>query len=117
MGKVAEEEEQMYPQRTRMVRQALRLGLVVTLVILALSACESDAAKDSAEEAATMKTVAGDGREQLGDGGPATEAGLCGPRVCYELYLKQPRNAGNRDREGTKPTVESAFLCDFCPSS
>ena len=34
VGKVAEEEEQMYPQR--MVRQALRLGLVVTLVALAL---------------------------------------------------------------------------------
>jgi hypothetical protein len=33
VGKVAEE-EQMYPQR--MVRQALRLGLVVTLVALAL---------------------------------------------------------------------------------
>jgi len=26
----------MYPQRTRLVRQALGLGLVVTLVILAL---------------------------------------------------------------------------------
>ena len=36
VGKVAEEEEQMYPQR--MVRQALRLGLVVTLVALALGA-------------------------------------------------------------------------------
>ena len=34
VGKVAEEEEQMYPQR--MVRQTLRLGLVVTLVALAL---------------------------------------------------------------------------------
>jgi hypothetical protein len=34
VGKVAEEEEQMYPQR--MARQALRLGLVVTLVALAL---------------------------------------------------------------------------------
>src|SRR5688572_20973486 len=29
----------MYPQR-RMVRQALRLGLLVTLVVLVLSACE-----------------------------------------------------------------------------
>jgi sugar lactone lactonase YvrE len=76
--KVAEEEEQMYPQRTRMVRQTLRLGLVVTLVILALSACESGGAKGSAEEA-TMKTVVGDGGEQLGDGGPAIEAGFCGP--------------------------------------
>jgi hypothetical protein len=69
----------MYPKRTRMVRQALRLGLVVTLVILALSACESGGAKDRAEEAATMKTVVGDSGEQLGDGGPAMEAGLCGP--------------------------------------
>ncbi len=69
----------MYPQRTRMVRQALRLALVLTLVILALSACGGGGAKDSAEEAAPMKTVAGDGGEQLGDGGPAMEAGLCGP--------------------------------------
>ena len=29
----------MYPRRRRMVRQALRLGLVVTIVVLALSAC------------------------------------------------------------------------------
>src|ERR671912_650646 len=29
----------MYPRRRRMVRQALRLGLLVTLVVLALSAC------------------------------------------------------------------------------
>jgi hypothetical protein len=35
---VAEEEKQMYPHR-RMVRQAFRLGLLVTLVVLALSAC------------------------------------------------------------------------------
>ncbi len=70
----------MYPQRRSMVRQTLRLGLVVTLVVLAASACGSGGdAKGGAEEAATMKTVAGDGGEQLGDGGPATEAGLCGP--------------------------------------
>jgi sugar lactone lactonase YvrE len=60
----------MYPQR-RMVRQALRLGLVVTLVVLAVSACGGDAA--------TLKTVAGDGGEQLGDGGPAKSAGFCWP--------------------------------------
>ena len=29
----------MYPRRRRMVRQALRLGLLVTIVVLALSAC------------------------------------------------------------------------------
>jgi hypothetical protein len=29
----------MYPRRRRMVRQALRLGLVVTIVVLAMSAC------------------------------------------------------------------------------
>src|SRR3712207_3013710 len=29
----------MYPRRSRMVRQALRLGLVVTIVVLAMSAC------------------------------------------------------------------------------
>jgi DNA-binding beta-propeller fold protein YncE len=77
VGKVAEEEEQMYPQR-RMVKQTLRLGLVV-LVVFALSACGGAGAKDEAERAATMKTVVGDGGEQLGDGGPAMEAGLCGP--------------------------------------
>jgi sugar lactone lactonase YvrE len=67
----------MYPQR-RMARQALalRLGLLVTLVVVALSACGGGGAKDSSEEAATMKTVAGDGGEQLGDGGPATAAGF-----------------------------------------
>jgi hypothetical protein len=59
----------MYPHR--MVRQAFRLGLVVTLVILALSACGGGPT--------TMKTVAGDGGEQLGDGGPATKAGFCWP--------------------------------------
>jgi len=55
----------------RMVMQALRLGLVVTLLVLAMSACGGGPA--------TMKTVAGDGGEQLGDGGPATEAGFCWP--------------------------------------
>jgi len=78
VGKVAEEEEQMYPQR-RMVRQILRLGLVVTLVVLAASACGGgSSARDGAEKAATIKTVAGDGGSQLGDGGPATKAAFCG---------------------------------------
>jgi len=75
---VAEEEEQMYPERRIMVRQALRLGLVVTLAVFASSACGSGGgAKESTEEDATMKTVAGDGGSQLGDGGPATSAGFC----------------------------------------
>ena len=52
--------------------------MVVALVLLAGSACGGGGA-NSPEEAATLKTVVGDGGEQLGDGGPATEAGLCGP--------------------------------------
>src|SRR5215213_2586856 len=67
-----------------LVRQAFRLGLLVALVVLAVSACGGGSgAKDGAEEASKPKpeltTVAGDGGSQLGDGGPATEAGLCGP--------------------------------------
>ena len=70
----------MYPQRRRMVKKALSMGLVVTLIVLAASACGGgSSAKDSREEPATIKTVAGDGGSQLGDGGPATEAGLCDP--------------------------------------
>jgi hypothetical protein len=38
VGKHAAEEEQMYPQRS-MVRQALRVALLVTLVVLAVCAC------------------------------------------------------------------------------
>jgi hypothetical protein len=41
VGQGAEEEEQMYPHR-RMVRKALGLGLLLTLLVLALSACEAD---------------------------------------------------------------------------
>jgi sugar lactone lactonase YvrE len=45
-----------------------------------VSACGGgSSAKDGAEKAATMETVSGDGGEQLGDGGPAKSAGLCGP--------------------------------------
>ena len=66
-----------------MVRQAFRLGLLVALVVLAVSACGGGSgAKDGAEEASKPKpeltTVAGDGGSQLGDGGPATKAGFCG---------------------------------------
>jgi sugar lactone lactonase YvrE len=77
--KVGDEEEQMIYPQTRMVRQILRLGLVVTLVVLAASACGGgSSARDGSEKAATIKTVAGDGGSQLGDGGPATEAAFCG---------------------------------------
>jgi hypothetical protein len=87
VGKVAEEGEQMYPQR-RMSRQALGLGLVA-LIVLTVSACEggSGAKGRAAEEASKpeLTTVAGDGGSQLGDGGPATEAGFCGPNdVAFE---------------------------------
>ncbi len=67
--------------RPTLRRQALRLGLLAILIVLAMSACGGGGAKDSSEEAATMKTVAGDGGEQLGDGGPATAAGFCGPNA------------------------------------
>jgi hypothetical protein len=39
VGKGAKEEEQMYPQRRTMARWILGLGPLVTLVVLALSAC------------------------------------------------------------------------------
>jgi hypothetical protein len=55
----------------RMLRQILMLGLMVTLIFLALSACGG--------EPSAIQTVAGDGGERLGDGGPAKEAGLCWP--------------------------------------
>ena len=90
VGKVAEEEEQMYPQRT--VRQALRLGLVVTLVALALGACGGGGATDRAGEAATVKTLAGDWGTHLGDGSLAMAAGFCGSNavaldVSGNLYI------------------------------
>src|SRR5215213_1831041 len=63
-----------------LVRQAFRVELLVALVVLAASACGGgSSAKDGAEKPATMETVSGDGGEQLGDGGPAKSAGLCGP--------------------------------------
>jgi hypothetical protein len=56
VGKVAEVEEQMYPQRTRMVRQALELGLVA-LIVLTVSVCSggSGAKGRAAEEASTTR--------------------------------------------------------------
>src|SRR5215208_1283766 len=79
----------IYPQ-TRMVRQTLRLGLVVTLVVLAASACGGgSSARDGAEKAATIKTVAGDGGSKLGDGGPATKAAFCGTS---DVTLDDPGN-------------------------
>ena len=63
-----------------LVRQAFRVELLVALVVLAVSACGGgSSAEDGAEKATTMETVSGDGEEQLGDGGPAKSAGLCGP--------------------------------------
>src|SRR5215218_7289054 len=56
------------------MKQALQLGMLVALIALALSACGAN----HRPEEATIKTVAGDGGEQLGDGGPATSAGFCG---------------------------------------
>jgi trimeric autotransporter adhesin len=55
----------------------LTLGVGVLLLVLGvLTACSGGG---SAQKVATLKTVAGDGGQQLGDGGPATKAGLCGP--------------------------------------
>jgi len=137
LGKVAEEEEQMYPQR-RMVRQILMLGLVVTLVVLAASAC-AGGAKDGAEEASKPKpeltTVAGDGGSQLGDGGPATEAKFCGPNdVAFDtagntyisdgrIYCTGPGGYTVRkvDTHGTITTVagtgEAGFSGDGGPAT
>src|SRR5215212_344462 len=67
----------IYPQ-IRMVRHALRAALLAALVVFALSACGGSGAKDGAEKAATITTVAGDGGSHLGDGGPATKAAFCG---------------------------------------
>jgi hypothetical protein len=41
----------------------------------------------------------------------------CGLGYYCKEHSEVLRNAGNVDREGTRPTVESAFLCDFRPSS
>jgi NHL repeat-containing protein len=52
--------------------------LLVLLVIAIGQAACGGGGNDSREEAATLKTVAGDGGSQLGDGGPAKSAGFCG---------------------------------------
>ena len=67
----------IYPQ-IRRVRHALKAAPLAALLVFALSACGGGSAKDGAEKPATIKTVAGDGGSQLGDGGPATKAGICG---------------------------------------
>src|SRR5215213_10420599 len=67
------EEQRMH--RLALMRLPLCVGMVL-LVLGVLTACGGDG---SAEKAPTMKTVAGDGGQRLGDGGPATKAGLCGP--------------------------------------
>jgi hypothetical protein len=61
--------------RPASMRVTLGMGMVL-LVLGVITACGGGG---SAQKAATLKTVAGDGGSQLGDGGPATKAGLCGP--------------------------------------
>jgi hypothetical protein len=62
-------------QRPALMRLTIGVGMVL-LVLGVVTACGGGG---SAEKAAILKTVAGDGGSQLGDGGPATSAGLCGP--------------------------------------
>jgi sugar lactone lactonase YvrE len=61
--------------RPALLRVTLGVGMLL-LVLGVVTACGADG---SAKKAATLTTVAGDGGTQLGDGGPATKAGLCGP--------------------------------------
>ena len=126
----------MYPP-IRIVRQSLRLRLVV-LVVFALSACGSGGgAKNGAEKASKpeLTTVAGDGGEQLGGGGPATEAGFCGTNdVAFDtagnmyisdggVYCDGPGGHTVRkvDPDGTITTVagsgESGFSGDGGPAT
>ena len=65
---------------------------MVTLVALALGACGGGGAKNRAEEATTIKTLAGDWGTHLGDGGLAMAAGFCGSNdvaldVSGNLYI------------------------------
>jgi sugar lactone lactonase YvrE len=57
----------------------MRLTLGVGMWLLVLGVLTACGGVGSADKAPTLKTVAGDGGQQLGDGGPATKAGLCGP--------------------------------------
>jgi hypothetical protein len=57
----------------------MRLTIGVGMVLLVLGVVTACGGGGSAEKAAILKTVAGDGGSKLGDGGPATSAGLCGP--------------------------------------
>ena len=82
--------------RPALMRLTLGAG-VLLLVLGALTAC---GAGGSAEKAPTMKTVAGDGGSQLGDGGPTTKAGLCGPT---DVAL---------DAEGNMYISNAVFYCD-----
>jgi hypothetical protein len=123
-----------------LVRQAFRLGLLVALVVLAVSACGGGSgAKDGAEEASKpepeLTTVAGDGGSQLGDGGPVTEAGFCGPNdVAFDIegnmyisdggiYCTGPGGYTVRkvDPDGTITTVagtgEAGFAGDGGPAT
>jgi sugar lactone lactonase YvrE len=123
-----------------LVRQAFRVELLVALVVLAVSACGGGSgAKDGAEEASKPKpeltTVAGDGGSQLGDGGPVTEAGFCGPNdVAFDIegnmyisdggiYCTGPGGYTVRkvDPDGTITTVagtgEAGFAGDGGPAT
>lgn len=53
----------MYPQRKKMMRQALGLGMLVSLVVLALSACGGGAEAGGQEEEARALTVPEQPRE------------------------------------------------------
>jgi sugar lactone lactonase YvrE len=57
----------------------MRLTIGVGMVLLVLGVVTACGGGGSAEKAAILETVAGDGGSKLGDGGPATSAGLCGP--------------------------------------
>jgi sugar lactone lactonase YvrE len=57
----------------------MKLTLGVGMLLSAFGVLTACGGGGSAEKAPTLKTVAGDGGQRLGDGGLATKAGLCGP--------------------------------------